>query len=86
MVYCVELAGQTCLEPLGSTFPSAGLIDSVEALVDVQVSVAHSPCFTDAGLTDNEAVGDGFVQPKSTTKNIATMIFFMTLPLRLGPR
>jgi hypothetical protein len=41
IVYCVELPGQTCLDPLGSTFPIAGLIDNVEAFVDDQVNVAH---------------------------------------------
>ena len=41
IVNCVVLPGQTCLEPLGSTFPTPWSIETLEAFVDDQVRVAH---------------------------------------------
>ena len=41
IVYCVVLAGQTWRDPLGSTFPTPGSIETLEAFVDDQVRVAH---------------------------------------------
>ena len=41
IVYCVEFPGQTCLDPLGSTFPTPWSIETVEAFVDDQVRVVH---------------------------------------------
>jgi hypothetical protein len=41
IVYCVELPGQTCLDPLGSTFPTPWSIETAEAFVDDQVRVVH---------------------------------------------
>src|SRR6188472_755412 len=41
IVYCVELPGQTCLDPLGSTFPTLLSISTVDAFVDDQVRFVH---------------------------------------------
>ena len=41
IVYCVEPPGQTCLDPLGSTFPTRWSISTAAALVDDQVRVVH---------------------------------------------
>jgi len=41
IVNCVELKGQTSLDPLGSTCPTPWSIETVDAFVDDHVSVAH---------------------------------------------
>ena len=41
IVYCVVIAGQTCLEPVGATSPTPWSIEALEAPVEDQVRVAH---------------------------------------------
>ena len=50
MIYTVIWSGVTVMEPFVVTFPIAGSIVHVTALVDVQVSVEDWPGLTVAGL------------------------------------
>ena len=59
IVYCAEAPGQTCLDPLASTFPTRWSIETSAAFVDDQVNVVHSPASTEAGFADNVTVGAG---------------------------
>src|SRR5262245_40753849 len=56
-VYRVVLVGQTCLEPLESTFPTPLSIDTVVAFEVDQLSVEQAPSSIEEGEAENEIVG-----------------------------
>jgi hypothetical protein len=59
IVYCVVLPGQTCRNPLGSTFPTPWSIEALAAFAEVHASVVHWPCWIVAGLAERDTVGAG---------------------------
>src|SRR4030067_398954 len=57
MVFWGVVSGHPCREPPADTFPIAGSIDTVEALVEDQVRSAHLPLSIESGLARRETVG-----------------------------
>jgi hypothetical protein len=59
IVYGVVLPGQTCRNPLGSTFPTPWSIEAVAAFAEDHTRVAHWPCWISVGLAERDTVGAG---------------------------